>query len=99
MSKGDEFVEEFKKEVEELNENETYTSWLTPEEDEKFILNTEKSISFQEGINQGITQGIAQGFNQRNLEIARNLLSQNIDISIIVRATGLTKEEIEKLTE
>ena len=30
-------------------------------------------------------------------EIAKNLLEQNVDISIIMSATGLAKEEIEKL--
>ena len=36
-------------------------------------------------------------FNERNIEIAKNLLSQNVDMDIIMKATGLTKEEIEKL--
>ena len=31
------------------------------------------------------------------MEIAKNLLSQNVDIDVIMNATGLTKEEIEKL--
>ena len=65
LSKGDELVEEFKKEIEELNENETYTSWLTPEEDAEFILNTEKSISFKEGKIEG------------KIETAKNLLKTN----------------------
>ena len=57
ISKGDELVEEFKNDIKELNENETYTSWLTPEEDAEFILNTEKSISYDEGLTQGLSQG------------------------------------------
>ena len=43
--------------------------------------------------------GMKQGMKQEKLEIAKNLLEQNVDISIIMSATGLTKEEIEKLTE
>ena len=31
------------------------------------------------------------------MEIAKNLLSQNVDMDIIMKATGLTKEEIEGL--
>ena len=31
------------------------------------------------------------------MEIAKNLLSKNVDIDVIMNATGLTKEEIEKL--
>ena len=65
--------------------------------------NTQLYRATQEGINIGINQGIKQGINQglqkRNIEIAKNLLEQNVDISIIMSATGLTKEEIEKFSE
>ena len=67
--------------IEELNENETYTSWLTLEEDERFILNTERSIGYEEG----------------KIEVAKSLLEQNIDINVIVKATGLSIEEIKDL--
>ncbi|MBD9085793.1 hypothetical protein EGP64_03890, partial [bacterium] len=59
--------------------------------------NTQLYNATQEGINIGISQGINQGLQKRNIEIAKNLLEQNVDISIIMSATGLTKEEIEKL--
>ncbi len=38
-----------------------------------------------------------QGKKERNLEIAKNLLQENVPIEVILKATGLTKEEIEKL--
>ena len=38
-----------------------------------------------------------KGKSERNLEIAKNLLRQNIDIQIISSATGLSADEIEKL--
>ena len=34
---------------------------------------------------------------QKNLEIAKKLKQQNVDINIIEKVTGLTKEEIEQL--
>jgi len=34
---------------------------------------------------------------QRNTEIAKNLLEQNIPIDVIIKATNLTKEKIEEL--
>ena len=55
-----------------------------------------KQEGIEEGIQQGIKQGIEQGFQRRNMEIAKNLLSQNVDMDVIMSATGLTKEEIEK---
>ena len=34
---------------------------------------------------------------QEKIEIAKNLLEQNVDISIIMSATGLSLEQIKKL--
>ena len=48
---------------------------------------------------QGIEIGKEQGIEQRNVEIASNLLKMNMSIKDIIRATGLTKEEIEILKE
>ena len=89
ISKGDELVEEFKKDIKELNENETYTSWLTPEEDAKFILNTEKSISYDEGL--------TKGEKNKQIEIAKNLIKNEVNLNIISSSTGLTIEELEKI--
>ncbi len=80
--KGDTYMEAYQKKVEELNNEEIYIPWITPEEDEEFILNTEKDISFKEGK------------QERNIEVARNLLESGVDIQIIQKATGLTKEQI-----
>ena len=41
----------------------------------------------------------AEGISQRNIEIAKNLLNMNMNISDISIATGLSKEEIKKLKE
>ncbi len=51
----------------------------------------------EEGIQQGIKEGIQQGEKEKAIKIAKNLLKQNISIEIVVKCTGLTKEEIEKL--
>ena len=51
----------------------------------------------KQGIKQGIEQGIEQGENKKTTEIAKKMKSENIDIAIIKRITGLTEEEIEKL--
>ena len=49
----------------------------------------------KQGIEQGIEQGNEQGASSRNIEIAKNLIKNNVDIDIIARSTGLSKEEIE----
>ena len=42
-------------------------------------------------------EGIAEGMNQKALDIARNMLADGIDINLIMKYSGLTQEQIEKL--
>ena len=103
----DKVVKEYMEKIEKLNNDPMFINWITKEKDEQMIKNTQLYNATQEGINiginqgisQGIKQGINQGMKQEKIEIAKNLLEQKVDISIIMSATGLTKEEIEKLSE
>jgi len=42
----------------------------------------------------GLVEGELVGIDKRNIEIAKNLLKNNVDIDIIISSTGLTKKEI-----
>ena len=53
----------------------------------------------EKGIEIGKAEGKAKGKAERNIEIAKNLLSQNIDINTISTATGLSVKEIIKLKD
>ena len=57
----------------------------------------EHEIAFAEGIEQGIEQGFSEGSYQTKLETAKNLLEMGFTIEAIVRATGLSKEEVENI--
>ena len=57
------------------------------------ILNTEKKMSY----NEGLEKGKLEGQNDSKLEIAKSLLQQNISIDVISKATGLSNEEILEL--
>ena len=46
---------------------------------------------------QGISQGISQGSRQKALETAKNLLQLGLSVENIVKATGLSQEDVEKL--
>jgi len=48
-------------------------------------------------LEEGTKIGIEQGSKQEKIEIAKNMLKENMDIDIISEITSLTKEEIEKL--
>ena len=62
---------------------------------EQYLLN-QKRIE-EEGYNDGLKDGKLQGQKEENKKIAKNLLKLNMSIEQIEEATGLTKEEIEKL--
>lgn len=62
---------------------------------EKYIRDEQASLEYAK--DEGYKTGKEEGRNERNLEVAKNLLKQNITIDIISKATGLTQEEIEKL--
>ena len=86
-------MDKFNDKLTDLNEQETFQSAMTYEEDQKLILNTEKKISYEEGVESGIEQGI----KEEKIEIAKNMLSKGMDIGDISEVTGLSIEEIRKL--
>ena len=51
----------------------------------------------QKGIEEGMEKGMAKGMNQKALDIARNMLADGVDINLIMKYSGLTQEQIEKL--
>ena len=52
----------------------------------------------QSGMKQGFENGVSQGIKQRNMEIAKSMLQENMSLEIIQKITGLTKEEMENLS-
>ena len=51
----------------------------------------------EEGLEQGRTEGEASGRAEREIEMARAMKGENIDIKTIIKVSGLSAEEIEKL--
>ena len=46
---------------------------------------------------EGLAEGMEKGMNQKALDIARNMLVDGVDINLIMKYSGLTQEQIEKL--
>ncbi|MCI9084302.1 MAG: hypothetical protein HFH46_01625, partial [Bacilli bacterium] len=46
---------------------------------------------------EGFSKGIEQGSKQEKIDIAKNMLQDNMPIEIIIKYTGLTIKEIESL--
>ncbi len=81
-------VEKYMKDLEKVNEDPRFREFMTKEEDERKIRNTELYAAREEGLSQGFLQG--------KIEIAKNLLGI-LSIEEISKATGLEIEEIKKL--
>ena len=86
MSNGDDFVEAYEDKVTDLNNQETFRSFMTYEEDQELIQNTEKAMAYEEGV------------EKRNIEIAKNMLAKKMDISTVSELTGLDIDTLEKLS-
>ena len=67
-----------------------------------------EEVSFEGGVgeaydkewalrDQGYREGMSQGKSKEKIEIAKNLLKNNVDISVIASSTGLTEDEINSL--
>ena len=84
-----------------LNKEDVFIYDITPEEEEKYIQNTEKNIARREGLKEGHTKGLAEGLKSGKIEAQRemtiNLLKENIPIEKIVAVTGLSEEEIKNI--
>ena len=61
----------------------------TAEIDRKFAMTAARD--------QGRAEGKSEGRAEEKIDVAKKMLEKNIDISLIIEVTGLTKEEIEKL--
>lgn len=79
LSKGDDdFMKNFEEKVTHLNDDDTFQSLMTIEEDRVWCFNTEKKMAIEE----------------REKEIAKNMLQKDYNFTEISDITGLSKEEI-----
>jgi len=53
----------------------------------------------EKGIEKGIEKGLSEGERKKAIEVALNLLKEGVDVPVIMRATGLTQSELEKLAQ
>ena len=51
-----------------------------------------------QGLEEGHAQGLEEGRSEEKILIARNLLTKRLSMDFIAETTGLTLEEIEKLS-
>ena len=83
IAKGDKIMEELKRFVTEWCEESAKDGLQRYIDDREF---------------EAEERGEERGAAERNKEVAKNLLRLNIDTEDIMKATGLTKKQLEKLT-
>ena len=67
-------------------------------EDPDFVRYYDYEESHKQDLEASYDTGLEQGSKQKELEIAKKLLNQNISVEVISEATGLTVEEIRALS-
>jgi predicted transposase/invertase (TIGR01784 family) len=93
----DKIVDKYITNVTIVNNDPEFQKYMSEEEDKKKIQNSLLSEAKEEGISQGISQGYTSGINDGIKQTAKNLLSMNMTLEDISKATGLSIEEINKL--
>ena len=92
--KEDKVIKEYMEKMERLNQSPMFINWITKEKDEEMIRNTQLFRAEEKGINKGITKGREQA----NLEIAQKMINEKVDIHVVSKVTGLSINEIKKLS-
>ncbi len=64
---------------------------------DKFAIEEFQRKQFDKGLKQGLEQGLEQGKREKEIEIAKNLLKNGVDISIIKLSTQLSEDEIKSI--
>ena len=85
ITKGDRIMEEYVKES------------IKASMDEEVIGLYDKELHLEKLRLSELKEAREKGIEQEKIEIAKSILSKNIDISVISECTGLAKEEIEEL--
>ena len=60
-------------------------------------MNLHDRDNFRRGKKEGIIEGLQQGAHEKAIETAKNLLSMNLTIENISKATGLSEEMVSQL--
>ena len=79
--------------VKKFNTDEWRRKYMTFE----YMLKERERIGIEQGRAEGEAIGLEKGAAQKQREIAKNLKQSGISVEVIVKNTGLTAEEVEKL--
>ena len=96
-------VEEKMKENEELKEAKEKLNGISEDERMQKLAELrlkaimDEKATYRKGLEDGNKEGQEEGRKKEKIEIARNMLKEDCNIEFIIKVTGLSKEEVEKL--
>lgn len=86
---------------EQVHSTENLREWrkehMTIEQEIKIRESYAYDDGFTEGMSQGKIEGISQGAHDKAVETAKIMLANNMNVSLVVKCTGLTEEEVGQL--
>ena len=97
ISKGDYVMEEVKKKLVDLTEDANFIGLYDKEEADRRELYDRTRYAEKLGREKGLEEGLKEGQKSEQLKIAKKMKDEHMDLDTIVRITGLSMEEIEKL--
>lgn len=101
LIKGEKIMEEYIDEAKILSmDDDLWFAYETARINKKYKEQKEwelKHYALKEGEEKGIKEGMKEGKKVSQQEIAKNMLKDNVQIENIIKYTGLTEEEINKL--
>ena len=69
-------------------------TWIDRQAQMDFAVNK----AMKQGLEQGIAKGIEQGAARRNIEIARAMLKDHVDIKTVAKYSGISEKELQTLS-
>ena len=93
LAQGDKELEAMAKKIEEMSKD----TFVIGQYDKESVDAWTKEIDLREAHKEGEAKGEVKGKNEKSLEIAKSMLKDKMDVKLISKHTGLSKEEIESL--
>ena len=105
IMESNEEIKEAKNELDRISQDETLRRMLLKEKLARMDMKQMKKEAIEEGFEEGrqegrqegIKKGKREGEKKEKIETAKRMLKENLPIDIIIKATELTKEEIENI--
>ena len=95
------YIERFKVKLVNMNKDFKFRRWISEEDEKMFMIRGEIDDAFEEGehngFTRGIAQGIAQGIEQKNTDIIKNMMEQNLSIDLISKCVNLPIDKVKKI--